>query len=232
MRGPWSLRLSQLRAGSSISDCPPAVHPLSPRPTPTSAFRAVVPVQLGPGPSANWAKGLSHLLRPVNPLPSARLWTLAHPDPIRRALGLRDAPGHQPPAWHSRVRAASAPSRGRGPQIRAPVSAHCRPRLPYSGSGGGASETYQWGEAVWGRAPGLPHKVLGLPKRSVVAIATERTPATQRSSYFCWPGLAICHPSCSCCGDSGWRSQPPPLRRMTLGKSSRSFYFFLKLWLN
>lgn len=101
MRGPWSLSLSQLRAGSSLSDCPPAVHPLSPRPTPTSAFRAVVPAQLGPDLQPTGLRvsatcsGLS--------TPSPRRWTLAHPNPIRRALRLRGAPGHHPRGTHGCV---------------------------------------------------------------------------------------------------------------------------------
>lgn len=179
MLGPRSLSLSQLRAGSSTSDSPPAVHSLSPPP----AFRAVVPVQLGPelqptGPRVSATCYGPSLLSP----PHAAGPSPAHPIRRPRAYGVLLNFARVTLTWE---RATSASRCRHGPQILAPVFAYCGPRLPYSGSGGGASGDLPMGRGgagacpgggaracPGGGAPGPSRTSLVLPERSAVAIAT------------------------------------------------------------
>lgn len=223
MLGPRSLSLSQLRAGSSTSDSPPAVHFLSPPPS----FRAVVTVQLGPE------------LQPTGPRVSA---TCSGPSLFSPPHAAGPSPAHQirsPRDYgvllnFARVtltweRATSASRYRHGPQILAPVFAYCGPRLPYSGSGGGASGDLPMGRGgagacPGGGAPGPSRTSLVLPERSAVAIATcgrwmPKVDILLAESGHLSPSLLL-----------RWRqwraiTAPPPCS-VTLSKSSRSFYFF------
>lgn len=212
LRGPECAQCERREAGPRPGRTGPRPSVLRARPGPSPAGLAPTSWVWGPEPP----RLLTCLLQTGSPSLGYVLFckvrdalapdTMHKQPPDLEGPGPAGAPGHHP-AWRSRVRAASAPSRGRGPQIRAPVSAYCRPRLPYSGSGGGASETYQWGEAVRGRAPGagLQAPLTGFwGSRSAPWLPQQRKDRRySKIELLLLARFGYYHPSCSCCGDSG-----------------------------
>lgn len=146
-----------------------------------------------------------------------------------------------PPARHSPGRAQTQPLGATADprhQLPSPPPPHPRlPLLPYSCSGAWPPGTDQWEEAMRGRAPGLQ----GLQGFQAFALswASRSAPRLlwQLSDAGC-PRIELLslgrfgHLSPSLLlPRRQWRAIPvPPPSRVTLGKSSRSFFFFLQIY--